>query len=272
MKKISMVVVGALAFGVASARADTASSSAAAPYGADPTSPPAMTSPDAPGAVQPTPTDLPAPGINGSVSEPAPIVPLAPAPVYTNQGQEIGYAAPVRPWHTRVGMGLLVGGGFEDFSNGAIRSMTGDGGYWNARVVVGTRQFVGLEAAYVGDARSISGLGLAGNSTLTSNGVEGVARVNIPIVQGPSLIEPFGFVGIGWAHYHVSDNNAATSDVATSDDVMTVPYGGGLELAYRGFMADARFTYRQTYDNNLLDPNGGNLNNWGVGGQIGFEY
>ena len=36
-------------------------------------------------------------------------------------------------------------------------------------------------------------------------------------------------------------------------------------------MADARFTYRQTYYNSHLLP-GGNLNNWGVGGQVGFGF
>jgi hypothetical protein len=52
---------------------------------------------------------------------------------------------------------------------------------------------------------------------------------------------------------------------------MTVPYGGGLAFAYGAFMADARFTYRQTYYNDLMRT-GGNLNSWGVGGQAGFAF
>ena len=131
---------------------------------------------------------------------------------------------------------------------------------------------VAIDIAYVGDARSISGLGLGSDSRLISNGVEGDLRLNIPIMRGPSLIEPFGFVGVGWSHYTVSQNNTAVSDFTAHDDVLTVPFGGGLEFAYRGFMADARFTYKQTYYNNLTQTIGGNLNNWGVGGQIGFEY
>jgi hypothetical protein len=51
---------------------------------------------------------------------------------------------------------------------------------------------------------------------------------------------------------------------------MTVPWGAGLELGSHGFMADARFTYRHTYFNNLLL--GSSLNSWGIGGQIGFGY
>jgi hypothetical protein len=85
-----------------------------------------------------------------------------------------------------------------------------------------------------------------------------------------SLLEPFGFVGLGWAHYNVTNTNVNTSDVASRDDIMTVPFGGGLAFGYRALMADARFTYRTTYFNNLVP--GGNLNSWGVGGQIGFGF
>jgi hypothetical protein len=267
-KVFSMVPMAVLAFGLGTARADTTPSPTTPPTSMD-----SLTGPPVePGQVLPAPgtsgaTQLPAPQLNGAVTEPAPMAPLPPAPIYTStQGPPVA-----ETWRAPVGVGFLVGGGFEDFRNGTLRSMTGNGGYWNARAVVGTRQIVGLEAAYVGDARSISGLGLNGDSRLMSNGLEGVARLNLPLAQGPSLLEPFAFVGLGWAHYQVTGNNALTSQVASSDDVMTLPYGAGLELSYRGLMADARFTYRQTYYDNLLGS-GGNLNNWGVGAQIGFEY
>jgi hypothetical protein len=210
--------------------------------------------------------DVLPPPPNGQTVESVPVAPLPPM-----QGAPEGVYPGYRTY-SRVGVGLLVGGGFQDFTNNRLRDATGDGGYWNARVIAGTREFVGMEAAYVGDARSISGLGLGSDSRLISNGVEGDLRLNIPIMRGPSLIEPFGFVGVGWSHYTVSQNNTAVSDFTAHDDVLTVPFGGGLEFAYRGFMADARFTYKQTYYNNLTQTIGGNLNNWGVGGQIGFEY
>ena len=209
---------------------------------------------------------LPAPP-NGQTSASIPEAPLPPMQAGP-EGIYPGYSHV----YSRVGVGLLVGGGFEDFTNSRLRDVTGNGGYWTARIIAGTRQFVGMEAAYLGDARSISGLGLGGDSRLISNGLQGALRVNLPIMRGPSLIEPFGFVGVGWSHYTVSQNNTAVSDLTSHDDVLTLPYGGGLEFAYRGFMADARFTYTQTYYNNLTQTIGGNLNNWGVGGQIGFEY
>ena len=63
--------------------------------------------------------------------------------------------------YSNVGVGLLVGGGFKDFTNGQIQNVTGGSGYWTARVVAGTREYVGMEAAYVGDASSIAGWGSA---------------------------------------------------------------------------------------------------------------
>ena len=52
---------------------------------------------------------------------------------------------------------------------------------------------------------------------------------------------------------------------------MSVPVGGGLDYAIGRFMADARFTYRSTYYNDLMRT-GGNLNSWGVSTQIGFSF
>lgn len=231
---------------------------------------PALPPPGTPAAPTQTPTGatnmaIPPPP-NGQVVEDAPVAPLPPI-----QGAPEG-AYPGANIYSHVGVGLLVGGGFNDFTNSHLRSVTGDGGYWTARIVAGTREYVGMEAAYIGDARSISGLGLNNDSRLISNGLSGNLRINIPVARGASLIEPFGFVGVGWSHYTVTNNNVALSDVTSVDDVLTLPYGGGLEYAYKGFMADARFTYTQTYYNNLTQTVGGNLNNWGVGGQIGFEY
>jgi len=192
------------------------------------------------------------------------------------------FAAPVQPIATdttprptmfnRVGGALLVGGGVEDFTYGNVQSMTGVGGYWNARAIAGTRQLVGLEAAYIGAAHRIDALGLSSNAALVSNGVEGALRLNAPILGDRSLVEPFGFVGLGWSHYSLANTNTASSDVNDNDDVMTLPYGGGLEFAYGPFMADARFTYRYTYRNDLMRTSAGRLNNWNLGGQVGFAF
>lgn len=311
MRVFSLILVpGVMAFALSTAKADPAFDSTQTATGA--TAPNATDTATAPGssATTPPPAAIMAPNATDTTAVPAPAAPpsttddvnaappVVPAPTPPDASNNIRVVPspppdvqPVEPMapvaavpvpegtyypgartYSRIGVGLLVGGGFEDFVDSGIRNTTGTGGYWTARLVGGTRQFVGLEAAYVGDARGISGLGLSSSSRLVSNGLEGNLRLNIPIIQGPSLLEPFGFVGLGWSHYMVTNNNAALSDFTSRDDVMTLPFGGGLEFAYRGFLADARFTYRQTYFNNLTQTVGGNLNNWGVGGQLGFEY
>jgi hypothetical protein len=205
--------------------------------------------------------------INGAVTEPVTPVPAVPAPYRAGAPHDTGHT-----WSSRVGTGLLVGGGYEDFTNNNLQRMTSGGGAWNARAIAGTRQYVGVEAAYVGAARSIDALGVQSNAVLMANGVEGALRLNVPVVmRRGQLLEPFGFVGLGWSHYQVTNTNVNTSDLASDDDIMSLPVGGGLEYAIGRFMADARFTYRSTYYNDLMRT-GGNLNNWGVSTQVGFSF
>ena len=213
-----------------------------------------------------TPPAEPAPPVENQIEiNPAPAaVPVQPIAADT--------PAPRRTVFNRVGGALLVGGGVEDFTSNNVQSMTSVGGFWNARAIAGTRQFVGLEAAYVGAAHSIDALGLSSNAALVSNGVEGALRLNVPVLAERSMFEPFGFIGLGWQHYSLTNTSTSSADVANSDDIMTMPLGGGLEYAYGPFIADARFTYRYTYRNDLMRTQGGTLNNWGVGGQVGFAF
>jgi hypothetical protein len=180
----------------------------------------------------------------------------------------------MRPWMSRTGAAVMLGGGFEDFTNSSIRSMTGGGGSWTARVVGGTRQAVGIEAAYVGAARNINGFGLGDGARLVSNGVEGAVRANVPIeTGGRGLLLPFAFVGLGWQHYSLMNGPAVNvSAVSGSDDVMSLPYGAGLEYSYGMFIADARFTYRYTFMNDLMRTGGGRLSTYGVTAQVGVEF
>ena len=206
--------------------------------------------------------------ITGGVTES--IAPVGPQPFVVPRTPEV---TPLEhTWVAKVGAGILVGGGFEDFTNSTMRGMTSTGGNWTARVLAGTRQFVGVEAGYVGSLRSIDALGLQSNARLLSNGLEGAARLNVPVVmRRTQLLEPFGFIGLGWSRYQLQNTTTVTADLERNDDVMTLPVGGGLEYAIGRFMADARFTYRATYYNDLM-RNGGNLNSWGFGGQVGFSF
>ena len=281
MKTISLIAAGVLALGWATARAETSPSSVTSGPADDGTMPPPHVNVDVDLAPPVVPADETTTGPTTNVEVNTPPVNMdvnatptaVPAPA---ERRQVWDSEPGRIYRSSVsphGGGLFVGGGFEDFSDNNLRSMTGGGGYWSARIVGGMRRIVGVEAAYIGTARNIDALGLSGSARLISNGAEGALRLNIPIVSWNqmSLIEPFGFVGLGWSHYNVTSGQANTSDVASSDDIMTVPFGGGFAFGYGGFMADARFTYRKTYYNNLVSG-GGNLDNWGGGGQIGFGF
>ena len=279
---MKVLAVAALALGATTqARAETPSSDARERT-TSPLDSPREAGPDvrvAPEATVPVDT-TPAP--SPLATPPAPVAPLtangsAPSALDTDRfpppAPEPGSAAPVRysPALSRVGAGVLLGGGFEDFTNSNVRDMTTGGGFWNARVVAGTRQIVGLEAAYLGSARGIDALGLGGDARLVSNGAEGAVRGNVPITVGRSLLEPFVLVGLGWQHYNLTNTTTNTSDVADRDDVMTLPVGTGFEYSYGRFLADARFMYHRTYFNDLMRT-GGRLDNFSVGTQLGLSF
>ena len=108
-----------------------------------------------------------------------------------------------------------------------------------------------------------------------SNGLEGALRINIPIMLYDNLLEPYGFVGLGWSYYQVTNySRQVTADLTNNDNVMTVPVGGGFAYGYKGFLIDARANWTPTYYNNLVigSNNTGTLNHWGVGGQVGFNF
>jgi hypothetical protein len=214
-------------------------------------------------------------------AQPEAIEPVAPAPALSpigdvppsptaDQGEEY------KPYGSKFGWAFLAGGGYQDFTNDTMRNQTQGGGAWSARVVGGTRSYVGFEAAYVGSAQRIQPLGVSTNSNLVSNGGEGALRINVPIMVKDSLLEPYGFVGLGWSRYQISNyNQFVTSDFTRSDDVMTVPIGTGFAYGYKAFMVDARASWTPTYYNNLLlgtTNTSGTLNHWGVGGQVGFAF
>jgi hypothetical protein len=215
----------------------------------------------------PVAEETPAPVAPVEAPPPAPMTqPLPPASPYE--------AGPSAAWGSRFGFAMLLGGGYEQFTHTNARTQTNAGGSWDARLVFGTKFFVGAEAAYVGTANSINALG-GTNATLISNGAEGCLRLNVPIMIGEVLVEPFGVGGVGFAHYSINNVQTAISDFsATADNVMTIPVGGGLAVAYKALMLDVRGMWRPTLYNDLLLSGNGNtaLDHWGVGGHLGVTF
>ena len=95
-----------------------------------------------PGGEQLTP-EAQTPALNNGVSEMSAPVPGQPVPYPSERPYQ-----PTHAWSSGIGTGLMVGGGFEEFTSNTMQNMTGAGGTWNARFVAGTRKYIGGEAAY----------------------------------------------------------------------------------------------------------------------------
>jgi hypothetical protein len=171
---------------------------------------------------------------------------------------------------TSYGSEVALGGGVMNFTGAAAREVTGVAGNWNLRVALGTRSVIGVELAYVGSLQGISSPGLDPRADLLGNGAEAALRVNLPLASETNLIEPFLLGGIGWTHFNVINDSVNNSLVGEKDNVGTVPLAAGLAGSTHGFMVDARFTYRLTFDNQLLGGN--NLNSWAVTANVGREF
>jgi hypothetical protein len=223
-------------------------------------------------AETPAPAETaPPPAASPPVEEPAPV--YAPVTVLPPPAP-----APVPMYARSFGFALMGGGSYQDFTKSNMRDTTSGGGGWSARLIAGTNSIIGFEAAYIGAANNFQGLGLTSNQPyLVSNGLEGNARLNIPIRRGPHLVEPYGYAGLGFAHYTISNYNQNAqrlSSFTSTDDTMTFPVGGGVAYAYKNFIVDARAGWTGTYYQDLLvgADTSGTLDHWNVGGQLGFMF
>jgi len=194
--------------------------------------------------------------------------PPPPADVYTTQQEP-------EMWYDRLGFGLALGGGVDDFVSDDYRSATNIGGGWNLRATVGTRFPVAFEGSYFGSAQSINALGLDDDAVLVGNGLEGAARINV--LSGYE-IQPFVYGGAAWRHYDLTNEGINTSDIQDSDDVFEVPVGVGVAGYIAGFMADVRAEYRGVWDADLIpfaNDNGaviGEADRWSVAGTLGMSF
>jgi len=226
------------------------------------------------GAGQPAPqvaeeTPPAPPPVQSTTVEVQPVVPVA-VPVSS---------PPPPPYYLRgFGFAMMAGGMYQDFTNNTMQNATSAAGGWSARFIAGTNSIIGVEAAYTGAAIQLQGLGVTANTPyLVSNGLEGTARLNVPLRMGYHLFEPYGYAGLGYSHYTISNYNANAqrlSSFTSTDDVMNVPVGGGIAYAYKQFMVDARAGWTATYYQNILNNanSSGTLDHWNVGGQVGFRF
>ena len=174
---------------------------------------------------------------------------------------------------TPGGMAMSIGGGIADFTDDRVDALTDLGASWTARLVIGTRQVFGLEAAYLGTVNNIDALGLDDDAMLLSNGFEGDLRLNF----ATGLVQPYIFGGAAWKHYNVVNESFNTSAISDGDDVLELPFGGGVALMYQGFVFDSRFDFRPAFDEEIVRPVDqtsveSGLENWNVSARVGFEF
>jgi len=174
----------------------------------------------------------------------------------------------LHPW----GMSVSAGGGVTDFAGEELRDMTGPGGAWDARFTFGTRQYLGIEAAYLGTAQSIDAIGMEENAVLVSNGAEAAVRVS-PL---RGSLQPYVFAGAAWKRYDLANTDTNTSDVSDQDDVLEVPMGIGIGYRVAGLIFDARAAYRLAVDEDLVPASDGDgaseLDNLNVAAHVGIEF
>ena len=231
------------------------------------TPPPLPPAPEpAPTAAEPEPAPEPAP-----TAEAAPPPPPAPIVVPVTAVPPPMAVNPDKP-ASGLGIEATVGGGAIGFIDEGARNVANTGASWDARLMFGSRLPIAVEGAYVGSVQGIDALGLSTNSLLVGNGVEGTLRINLTRMR----VQPYLFGGVGWTHYQLSNTATNTSNVLGRDDIGTVPMGAGITARFgRGFIFDARGTYRATFDDQLMQGqsvNDTSMQTWNATGRVGFEF
>jgi hypothetical protein len=179
-----------------------------------------------------------------------------------------------------MGIGAVKFGlGTGDFTQAGPRDITGIGPSWDVRGVFGAHSPIGLEAAYVGSARGIGGLGVDDTTQLVSNGAETDLRLAAPIRAGEDVdVRPFAFGGVGWQYMTLWGAGAVDGARDEGDHILTIPAGVGVELGIGAVNLDVRGTYRHAVDSEIFgdataefdDPNA--LHSYNVSAGLGFEF
>jgi len=176
---------------------------------------------------------------------------------------------------TSYGVAVSVGGGITGFTDHALRAATGSvGGLWDVRGTFGTHVPLAIEAAYIGSATGLDSLVAAAHTTLIGTAFEGDVRLNL----APHLAwDPYVFAGVGWQRFTIDDRELAFSDtgIRSTDDVMVMPFGGGLAFRRGGLITDLRGTVRATTGSDMIvdrDGHAAPMHSWEASAALGYEF
>lgn len=178
---------------------------------------------------------------------------------------------PSRGFLASVGVGLSLGGGVSGFVDGDTRAFASNGGTWDARLTVGTRMPVAVEASYFGSANDIDALGLDTDAVLVGNGLESDIRIEL---LPRFAFRPYVLGGFGFTHYQVANANVNVSNVRDDDAVFHAPVGAGVSYRAGSALLDVRGIVRAAFDDSLLrdaSSERARLSTWGVLAKVGWE-
>jgi hypothetical protein len=217
---------------------------------------------------------------------PAPVEPKIITPIVIDNDDDDAdvVARPVapRPFYDGGAAAVKVLAGTGDFTQQGAREATGIGPSWDVRGVFGAHSPVGLEAAYVGSTRALTGSTIFGGNQLMSNGAEADLRIAAPVKAAEGVdVRPFAFGGVGWQYMSVWGDGAYAGAPSTDnegDNILTIPAGVGIELGVGALNLDVRGTYRHAIDSEVFGDAGytwedGNaLHSYNVSAGLGFEF
>ena len=177
---------------------------------------------------------------------------------------------------SRIGIDVVLGGGFGGFTDEVLRDQIADTtGVWGLRLSLGTHIPLGIDLSYTGLATDLDTFGPTGDATLIGTTVEGALRWN---VLPHYAWTPYLFGGAGWQRFDVTDIDfsLAGSGITEQDDIAVFPLGGG--IAYRdpsGFVLDLRGTWRHATESDLITDRAGtvyDLDTWDATASVGVEF
>jgi hypothetical protein len=212
----------------------------------------------------PNPDELPPCPPEQPVATPTP-TPPAPAPALVPMHHEKHYSRIFAP----NSIGLVTGAGVGNYFGSAVQQVDA-GPNWDARVILGTRSIMAVEAGYTGGTNEANPNG-ANNAHLNTNGIDGTFRLQLPFKA-----QPYIFSGVGWQRMTL-DNAFADGNVSarytTRDDQLVVPAGGGFAgYIGRHLTLDARGTYKYVTNNDITIMSDRALHQWVAQARVGYVF
>ena len=176
---------------------------------------------------------------------------------------------------TDFGIGVSVGGSAVGFTQGEVDQFLDTGAGWEARLVLGTRNMLAAEVAYIGSANDVDVLGTDPDALLLGSGAEALGRFNVL----EDALQPYVMAGASWTYYNLANTSRNTANLENDDNVFQIPLGAGLAYRYDNAVLDLRGSYRPAFDSELIGASGSlgdqeesSLDSWRAGLNLGVEF